>query len=213
MIAQRFFRPALAAALFAMTAGCVSLLPENDPVSIHRLTLPEPHEWVGGDWQTVEVETLRAPRGLSGAEIPLVREQRSLAYVAGAQWIEPMPQLLQNLIIGTFNATDDGLAPVRPEDGTRADFGLRLDLRDFEADYDRGDSAAPLVRVRIAARLVEGSQRGLLAAQVFDSEVRAQSNSTRAIVAAFDQAANSVAQELASWTARHAVLPEDDDSA
>ncbi len=142
MSGARLFKAALAGACLVGLSGCVSLLPEPTPVSVYRLSSPEPLEWSGQDWTIVLIEQPRAPRGLSGDEIAVLRNGQSLAYVSGARWISPVPGLLQNQVIDTFNAASSGLAPARPEDGVRADYELRLDLREYEADYDRGAEGA-----------------------------------------------------------------------
>ncbi|MHA6287095.1 ABC-type transport auxiliary lipoprotein family protein [Maricaulis sp. CAU 1757] len=199
MNATRLARLALAATCLAGLSACVSLLPESEPVGVYRLSSPEPREWTGGQWQTVEIEAPQAPRGLSGPEIALMRDGR-IAYVAGARWIAPSTHILQDLVVETFGAADSHLAPTRPEDGTRSNYSLRLDLHDFHAEYDRGATAAPLVRVRLAARLIDGVEQRLLASRMFSAETRASAHSTRAIVTAFDAASMQVAQDLAAWT-------------
>ena len=106
MSGTRFLKPALIALSLLPVAACVSLLPESEPVSVYRLSSPE-------------------PRGLAGDHIALVRGSQSLAYISGARWISPAPSLVQNLVIDTFNAEQDRLAPARPEDGVRADYELQ----------------------------------------------------------------------------------------
>lgn len=203
MSGARFLKPALIALSLLPVAACVSLLPESEPVSVYRLSSPEPREWAGSseNWTIVEIEMPQAPRGLSGDHIALVRGGQSLAYIGGARWISPAPSLVQNLVIDTFNAEQNRLAPARPEDGVRADYELHLDLRQFEADYDSGDGTAPLVRVRVAARLVAEDGRRFVAARVFSAERRAEGNRTGAIVNAFDQAAMTISRDIATWTA------------
>ncbi|MED5549918.1 MAG: ABC-type transport auxiliary lipoprotein family protein [Pseudomonadota bacterium] len=203
MSGTRFLKPALIALGLLPVAACVSLLPESVPVSVYRLSSPEPREWSGNseNWTIIEIEMPQAPRGLSGDQIALVRDGQSLAYIHGARWIAPAPGLLQSLVIDTFNAEQARLAPARPEDGVRADYELHLDLRQFEADYDHGDSAAPTVRVRIAARLVAEHGRRFVGARVFSAERRASENRTGAIVDAFDAAAISISRDIAGWTA------------
>ena len=104
-------------------------------------------------------------------------------------------------MIDSFNAGQGQLVPARPEDGVRADYELRLDLREFEAVYDRGEDSAPLVKVRLAARLVSERGRRFVGAQVFTAEVRASENRTRSIVAAFDEAAMDVSGSISDWSA------------
>ncbi|WP_300541292.1 ABC-type transport auxiliary lipoprotein family protein [Maricaulis sp.] len=201
MSGARFVKPALAALCLMSVSACVSLLPEAEPVAVYRLSAPEPREWSGEDWTIVQIEPPQAPRGLAGDEIALVRNGQSLAYIRGARWISPAPSIVQNLVIDSFNAAQSQLAPARPEDGVRADYELRLDLREFEAAYDQGENQAPAVRVRIAARLVAERGRRFVAARVFTAEVRAGSNRTGAIVDAFDRAASEVCRDIAAWTA------------
>lgn len=200
-MSTRYLKPAAAGLAAMLLAGCVSLLPESEPVSAYRLSSPEPHEWSGTEWTIVEIEAPQAPRGLAGDNIAVVTNGQSLSYIAGARWISPVPGLVQNLIIDTFNATQPGLAPARPDDGVRGDYELRLDMRQFEAVYDEGASAAPVVRVRLAARLIAERGRRFVGARVFSAEIRASANRTGAIVDAFDAATSEVSREIASWTA------------
>ncbi len=200
MSAARLLKPAALALALAGLGGCVSLLPEAEPVSVYRLSAPAPSEWSGQDWTIVLIELPVAPRGLSGDTIAVLRPGQSLAYINGARWISPAPEVVQDLLIDTFNSGQSGLVPARPEDGVRADYELRLDLREFEAVYDRGEDAAPLIRVRLAARLVAERGRRFVGARVFMAEVRATENRTRSIVAAFDAAALDVSGDIASWS-------------
>ncbi|WP_203294072.1 ABC-type transport auxiliary lipoprotein family protein [Maricaulis parjimensis] len=201
MSSARFLKPAVLALALTGLGGCVSLLPEAEPVSVYRLSAPEPSQWTGTDWQIVLIERPIAPRGLAGDTIALTRPGQSLAYIHGARWISPAPEVVQDLVIDTFNAGQSGLVPARPGDGVRADFELRLDLREFEAVYDRGEEAAPLVKVRLAARLVSERGRRFVGARVFTAEVRASANRTTAIIAAFDTASMDVSAAISDWSA------------
>ena len=182
-------------------SACVSLLPESTPSSVYRLSSPEARTWTGESWTVIEVVAPQAPRGLAGDEIAIQMADGRIAYLAAARWISPTPRIMQNLIVDTFNGSDSRLAPVLPEDGVRAAYELRLDLREFEAVYDRGDNNAPLVRVRLSTRLIASQGRRIVGSTVFVGEARASSNRVGAIVTAFDQAATQVSQELAHWTA------------
>jgi cholesterol transport system auxiliary component len=201
MKSARSLKLALVALTALSASACVSLLPESEPNAVYRLSSPEPREMTGGDWTLVRVDPLQAPRGLAGDDVALLMEGRHLAYMQGAQWISPTPRIMQNLVIDTFNAHGSQLAPVRPEDGVRAEYELRLDLREFEAAYDQGAGQAPTVRVRIAARLISADGRDLVGGQVFTAHARASANRSRAIIDAFDQAAGQATRDLATWTA------------
>ena len=204
MSGSRFIRAALVGLSALSVCACVSLLPESEPVSVYRLSAPQPVELTGDHWTVVEIDVPNAPRGLSGDQIAIMRNGSSLAYIAGARWISPAPRLLQSLVIDTFNANNAQLAPTRADDGVRADYELRLDMQEFEAIYDRGEGVAPLIRVRISARLVAEQGRQFAGARVVTAEARATNNRTSDIVAAFDDAAQAASREIADWTASRA---------
>lgn len=204
MTGSRFIRAALVGLSALSVSACVSLLPESEPVSVYRLSAPQPAELTGDHWTVVEIDVPNAPRGLSGDQIAIMRNGSSLAYIAGARWISPAPRLLQSLVIDTFNANNAQLAPTRADDGVRADYELRLDMQEFEAIYDRGEGVAPLIRVRISARLVAEQGRQFAGARVVTAEARATNNRTSDIVAAFDNAAQAASREIADWTASRA---------
>ncbi|MAC87700.1 MULTISPECIES: ABC-type transport auxiliary lipoprotein family protein [Maricaulis] len=201
MSRSRYLRAALVGLSALSVSACVSLLPESEPVSVYRLSSPEPVELQGESWTVIEIDVPNAPRGLSGDQIAIMQDGSSLAYIQGARWISPTPRLLQSLLVESFNAHGGRLAPIRSDDGIRADYELRLDMQEFEAVYDRGADIAPLVRVRISVRLVAEHGRRFAGARVVTAEVRASANRTSAIVAAFDQASQTASREIADWTA------------
>ncbi|MFS2318305.1 ABC-type transport auxiliary lipoprotein family protein [Maricaulis sp. D1M11] len=186
-------------------SACVSVLPEAEPVDIYRLSPPQPVEWSGDDWTVVRVDLPQAPRALANDHIAVIGETRSIAYLAGARWINTTPRMIQTLIVETLDSDATPLVPARPEDAVQTDFILRMDLREFEAVYDQGANRAPLVTVRIAARLMRSDDRSFVGGRVFTSTSRADGNSAGAIVRAFDQSSHEAANELAGWMAQHAM--------
>jgi cholesterol transport system auxiliary component len=198
----RSIKPALIALAAAVSvSACVSLLPESTPSAIYRLSSPEPGAWTSEAPTVIAIVPPQAPRGLAGDEIAIQMADGHIAYLAASRWIAPAPRILQTLIVDTFNASGTGLAPILPEDGVRADYELRLDLREFEAVYDQGDNRAPLIRVRLTARLVARDGRRLAGSNVFAGEARATDNRVGAIIAAFDQASGALSRDLSEWTA------------
>ena len=155
MSASRSIKLLLAGLTALSASACVSLLPEAEPVAVYRLSSPIPRASEQLPGVIVEIERPTAPAGLSGDDIAIERSEGHLAYLSGAAWISPAPIALQSLVVDTFHAAENGVEPVYPADAVRSEYELRLDLRSFEAVYDQGESGAPLIRVRIMARLVE----------------------------------------------------------
>lgn len=193
----------LAVAAFALTlGGCISLLPEAEPVDTYRLAPVETPAL--GAARPVGAPTLMvgipsATRAYGGDRIVVVRDDGSLALAAGVRWAAPVRSMLQNAVIETFEGAP-GPAPLRPGDGVAANYDLSLDLRRFEAEYDNGMEAAPRVRVAVGARVIARS-RELSGASGFSADVRARSNTMTDIVAAFSEASKQVADSLVAWSA------------
>lgn len=183
-----------------LLAGC-SILPESTPVDIYRLGSPNAGEGATREFgaPTVMISLPSASRSVGGDSIMVARGDRSMAVAAGARWAAPARNMVQDYIIETFEVEAPGLAPLRPGDGIAGDYDLSIDLRDFQAEYDAGLEAAPLVRVSAGARLISAS-RDLQGATVAASEIRAGGNRMAEIVAAFDRATGEIASELAAWT-------------
>jgi len=199
---KRIAGGAIAFAVLAAGSGCVSLLPEIETRTLYRLDSPVLALDASGavDARTVIVSRIDAPRGLAHDRIAL-RRSGAVAYMAGAAWLTPAPQLLHAAVVDAFHATEPRISPVRVEDGVDARYRLDLSLRHFEAVYDQGDSAAPLVQVTLLARLIDRETRSLGAVRTISASRRASTNRQGSIIDAFSAAANAAAEELAVWTA------------
>ena len=192
-----------AAALAALTvSACISVLPESEPRRIYRLEPPA----AGAQAAPVEsapvivVERPLAPRGLASDRIALSMADGRISYIDGASWISPAPDMVHDLVLEVFRAEAPGLAAVRAPDGVQDDWRLRTELTRFEAVYDRGEGAAPLVEVTLRARLVDSDDRRLAGARAFSASARAADNRQSAIVDAFGEAARSAAGALTAWS-------------
>ena len=201
----------IAAASLALS-GCVSLLPEGGPPpDIYRLSHPD-HEHAAGEPVTWAVEVPRpmASKALSTDRIALVIERGSIAFVANARWEAAAPRLFQELIVSTFTASDRVRAAVRPEDGVRTEYELRIDLSRFEAAYRDGAGAPPTVIVMFDAKLIDTRTRDLVAAKAFRSLEPASSVQMTDIVDAFDAAASRAADDLVAWSVSAAPSAEEE---
>ena len=191
---------ALAAVSLVATPGCISLLPESEPVSLYRLNgLMDEERAPSANAQTLVIERITAPRGLAVDKVALLRDGE-LAYMAGAAWLSPAPVLVQDRILDILQSETPELIPARTEDGVEARFRMQIELRRFEAEYDQGSGSAPMIQMRVMARLIDRETRTLAAARRFDVSVRASDNRQAALIAAFSDATNDTARALAEWS-------------
>lgn len=187
----------------ALLAGCVSVLPNSGPPpDVFRLSAPsmDASDAVAAD-VVIEAPTPNVPKALAGERIAVSEEGGGIAYIAGARWAAATPDMLQRLIIETFDASGAVRAAVRPEDGVHASYELRLDVAAFEAVYRDGEGQPPTAEIRVRAKLIDADARSVVAAKAFSASRKATSRDLKAIVAAIDGASQELAAALVAWSA------------
>ncbi len=149
------------------------------------------------DWQLV-IEKPLAPTSLNTTRIPLQRLAVELEYYARANWTDLAPAMVHTLVVESFENSAKIVAVGRESLGLRADFVLKLELREFQAEYT--DLGQPVAHVRINAKLVKMPQRAIVGSERFDATVPAASDTMDAIIAAFDDALGTALKRLVGWT-------------
>jgi cholesterol transport system auxiliary component len=204
---SRFLRALAVASLALSLSACISLLPKSKPATLYRF-----------DGQT----TAQAGTGATGAgsqPVGILRSSGSFtraaagdrlltlngdqaSYIAEARWTAPAVTLFEEAIARAF---DGGPGParlvLRGEQATY-DYAMRLDVRNFEAVYDRGPEAAPEILVRARLSLTRAGDRALVEERTLEARVRAGDNRVSAIVAAFDQGVAEVLNEVVATANR-----------
>lgn len=197
---RAFLQGATALSATALLGACGLDLPgQGPPPRQFRLTpkstFAENLPRVG--WQLVIEEPL-APTGLNTTRIPLHRRAVELEYYARANWTDRAPAMVHTLVVESFENSSKIVAVGRESLGLRADFVLKLELREFQAEYQ--STGAPAAHVRINAKLVRMPQRAIIASQGFDTRIPAAGDSLNEIVAAFDEALGKVLKDMVGWT-------------
>ena len=77
---------------------------------------------------------------------------------------------------------------------------MNLDVENFEARYDQGPKAPPLVMVKVHAVLIRTEDRSVVSEQTFTTTVRASDNRIGPIVEAFDGAVGKTLADIVAWT-------------
>ncbi len=149
------------------------------------------------DWQLV-LEAPRANAGIDTTRIALQRARLQIEYYARAQWSDRAPQMIQTLMIESFENSGRIVAVGRDVVGLRADFVLKTELREFQIEYFNG--GAPYGHIAIAARLVQQPRRAIIGSTAFETRVPAKEDSVPAVIEAFDEALGKVLRQLVEWT-------------
>jgi cholesterol transport system auxiliary component len=192
-------RRTLAVSGCLLLGACAALqLATADPPRLYDLT---PKSTFADGLPTVpgrvSVEVPTATAGLNSARIALRPTPTTLEYYAGARWVDVVPVMIQNLLLESLDNTGRIDVLGREVVGVRADLALLTHVREFQAEYDT--PGAPLVRVRLQARLIRLPRRLSVAATSEEFTVRASSTSLPAIVEAFDEAFGKALKRIVEW--------------
>jgi cholesterol transport system auxiliary component len=187
-------------------AGCSGLFGGSAPAHLYRVTPKStypanlPHRPV-----QMLVDVPLAPAGLDSSRIALSRSAVSIDYFADSEWTDRAPLLVQTALVESFENSGTINAIDRESVGLRADFILKTEIRHFEAVYD-SPNGPPDVWAAINVRLVNPSNRDIVAQSSFERRQQASANDVPNVIAAFDEALGGVMKDIVVWTVTNPAL-------
>lgn len=123
------------------------------------------------------------------------RNEQQLQPYASSSWVAPPPELLSTRLRQYFA---NGKVSA-PEDRTRADYLLRVELESFEQKFMSPSSSSALVRAK--ATLVNTLERRVHAQKTFALEEPAPSADAAGGAAALATASNALSLQIHDWVA------------
>lgn len=200
---------ALGACALALS-GCISLLPKSKPAHLYTFGRPAPAAAGTTAPQSAAAVGVFRATGLfqhesAGDRLMTVSADNKVEYIAQTRWAAPASVLFDEAVLNAFDTGARNVRLVSRGEPARSDYALRLDVRNFEARYDRGPKAAPLVVVRVRAQLTRDMNRNVAGEQIFEATARAGDNRVGAIVQAYDKALGDVLGKLVGWVDTTAV--------
>ena len=122
---------------FVVAGGSCSIpIPGGGPAPRLYVLTPKstfPNDIPKAEWQVL-VETPVAAAGLSTARIPLQDSPIELRYYNRAKWTDFAPKMVQTLIVESFENSGKIVGVGREQIGLRADFVLKTEIREFQAE-------------------------------------------------------------------------------
>jgi len=185
-----------------LIGGCGSILPSGPAPDLFYLT---PKSTFNADlpevkWQLV-IEEPVAGGGLDTSSIALHPNPTEVKYFADARWTERAPKMIQTLLVESFENSGTITAVGREAIGLRADYSLKTELREFQAEYFNGTESAPSVRVRINAKIIKQPRQIIVASRNFEQVFKVNGNTEMlSIIKVFDSALGKVMKDLVEWT-------------
>ena len=188
------------ASSLALLGACSGLVPgQSPPPTLYRLTPKSTfrEDLPSVDWQLV-LETPVADAALNTTRIALMSGPMQVEYYARSSWTDRAPLMIQTLMIESFENSERIISVGREGVGLRADFLLKSELRELQAEYY--DSDTPVAHVSVNAKIVAMPSREIVASRSFDRRIPAAADSMEEVVQAFDDALGKVLKNLVEWT-------------
>ena len=188
-------RSAVAAAALLGLSGCLSLggkTPESLITLTPTATAPAGSTASGTAATAIVLSEFEAPAKLDVTRVPVQVSDSEIAYVKDAVWNEKPARLLGRLIAETIRARGNRLVIDGDDPGALAEARLSGTLREFGYDARTGE----VVLVLDAARAGAGSS---VTTRRFEARVPGVVAEAVPVGVALNQAANTVAAEVAAW--------------
>lgn len=185
------------ACMLAVISGCSSVGGGSKPLDTYDLAVPEVSETKprqsGVQILIAEPQALKA----LDSESIVVRSGTSIEYLAGSQWGDRLPKIIQARLVQVFENSGRFGGVGRPGEGLAIDYQVITDIRAFEIRASGGKTA----KVEISVKLLNDRNGVVVAARVFEADVAAGS-STTGFVPSLDRAFSQAASEIVAWVAK-----------
>ncbi len=188
-------RSAVAASVILALSGCLGLggkTPESLITLTPTVTAPAGSVASGTAATAIAMSDFEAPAKLDLTRVPVQVTDSTIAYVEDAVWNEKPARLLRRLIAETIRARSDRLVIDGDDPGAQASLRVSGMLREFGYDARTGE----VVLVLDAAKAGAGSS---LVTRRFQARVPGVVAEAGPVGVALNQAANTVAGEVAAW--------------
>ena len=179
-------------------SGLIDLPGSDDAPQVYQLTAPSDFENVyeKTKWRIL-VDEPDASRSIDTDKIALRPSEIELSYYAKARWGDRAPRLVQNLVIESLENAGAFEFAGRGPSGMNAQYLLNGTLASFHTNYADGD---PIVSVSLRLNLIDQRTGNILESGVFASQIEADRNQVKAVVLAFNEAAQDVMRQAVDWT-------------
>ena len=201
MIPKRFLSALLAIALCTSLSGCISLISEPDPITVYSLRAKPPGDTAmlpKVPWSLTIIRP-NSTSILDSNRIAVRPEANILQVYQGANWSDSLPDLMQSVLVESFEDSGAIATVSRQNSGVPAEVALLIDIRQFEAVYEAG-SKIPSVVLQLHAKVLEYPSNRVIAVKTFHAKIPSASKEVPDVVQAFDQGLSALSVEIMSWT-------------
>jgi cholesterol transport system auxiliary component len=188
---RRLLRIGALAPLAATLPGCS--IGGGNPVRKFSLQPQSPTESSGPSW-ALGIDAPHALKGLDTERIAYRAGPYELQYYADADWIDLAPDMVQMVLVRSFQNRTRLAVSGRTVGGVPPDFLLTSLLQDFQADAGKG------AQVTLVASLSPAGRRRVVRTKTFEASARSTDDRIESVVGAFEEAVGQITTDLIAWT-------------
>ncbi len=191
------------AGALALPAGCAFVAPPPEPPMVSSLIdqMPAQVPQHARSRATLLLFTPQARAAVDTTQMAYALRPHQLAYFAHNQWAETPPQMLQPLLVRTFEATGAFDAVLTPPQTGGTTLGLRTEIVDLVQDFGQDP---PVLRFSLRAVLSDEAANRTIATREWTLREPMQQKTPAAGVLAGNEAVARVLRELAGFVLEHA---------
>jgi len=183
------------AVLGAVLAGC-SLTTGEAPQSYDLIAPRKIEGLAGGTRAQLLIREPVSVRALNSERIAVRMKGSEFSYIAGAQWTDSLPKLVQARLMETFERTGRARAVGRPGDNLAIDYQILTEIRAFQLETGGGSRSV----VEISVRLLNDRNGRVVATRQFAASVPLSSEAPSKVVAGMNAALGDVLSQIVLWT-------------
>ncbi|NKB52716.1 MAG: ABC transporter [Rhizobiaceae bacterium] len=185
----------VAASLMALSS-CALVKPGEAPRETFDISAPTQFSGVrGGSRAQILVKVPTALKSLDSDRIVVKPTPTIVTYLAGAQWTDTVPRLVQAKLVESFENSAATRATAKPGDGLVIDYQLVSDVRRFEV-------ADGVAIIELSIKLLTDRTGRVRETRIFRSTARSISDKPEDLVDAFDSAFDELARDIVTWIVR-----------
>ena len=186
----------VAAACSLMLSGCALLGGGSRQLDTYELTAPSSDGGGGRSRTQILIAEPSALKALDGENIVIKPAPGEIQFLAGAQWADRLPRIVQARLAETFQRSGNFGGVGKPGEGLAIDHQVVTEIRAFEIRVGGGDQAY----VELFVRLLNDRNGVVRASRVFSASAPVAGSGNDAFIAALDRAFGMAASEIVAWT-------------
>ena len=201
MPALRLILP-LAALALSLLPGCAAVTALGGaaaPLDAYTLTPAELATPVPATSRHIVVEPAAASGAIDTDRILVKPSPIQVQYLAGARWIDPVPELVQNLLTESLGGTGAFRYVGRTTAGPFPDYTLLTEVLDFQAETTGNPEFPVQTVVTLSLALVREEDGAIVSSRQFTAVRASPGADAPTVVLAFNAATDDVLEQTVAW--------------